>query len=84
MAVGFFANDDDEHLNSSHVTAVVVQNSATQTPLQSPVNREFLVQAFCEALNRCCVGKSFPIFIKSYFFLYSDFSIFTQINNKTK
>lgn len=60
MAVGFFAPEDDERLNGSyHTTVVVTTNSATQTPLQSPVSREYLVQAFCEALHRCSLsGKS--------------------------
>lgn len=66
MAVGFFADDGEEHLNSSYHTTVMTSNSATQTPLQSPVTREYLVSAFCEALNRCAVaGKlytNFPIF----------------------
>lgn len=57
MAVGFFLNEDDEHYNGSYQT-VITTNSATQTPLQSPVSREYLVQAFCEALHRCSItGK---------------------------
>lgn len=59
MAVGFFVNDDDENNNSSYYTSVT--NSATQTPLQSPVSREFLVQVFCEALNRCSIQSKYKI-----------------------
>lgn len=35
----------------------------TQTPLQSPVNGEYLVQAFCEALNRYSRGGWWKILI---------------------
>ncbi|XP_031624166.1 uncharacterized protein LOC116341326 [Contarinia nasturtii] len=58
MAVGFFADDGDDHLNSSYHTTVITTNSATQTPLQSPVSHEYLVQAFCEALHRCSIAGS--------------------------
>lgn len=69
MAVGFFV-DDEEH-NSSYHTTVITTNSATQTPLQSPVTREYLVSAFCEALNRCSIpGK----YIASYFLIRFIFS----------
>lgn len=66
MAVGFFLNEDDEHYTSSYQT-VITTNSATQTPLQSPVSREYLVQAFCEALHRCSIAGKL-IFLN--FFLY--------------
>ncbi|XP_055301517.1 cell death protein hid [Sitodiplosis mosellana] len=56
MAVGFFVDDGDEHLNSSYHTTVA--HSATQTPLQSPVSHEYLVQAFCEALHRSGIAGS--------------------------
>lgn len=53
MAVGFFVDDGEEHLNTPYQTSVITTvHSATQTPLQSPVSREYLVQAFCEALQR--------------------------------
>lgn len=67
MAVGFFVNDDDEHLNGSYHTVITTNNSATQTPLQSPVSREYLVQAFCEALERISVaGKYLHKFFYSW------------------
>lgn len=58
MAVGFFAPEDDERPNAMYYTHphVATTNSATQTPLQSPVSREYLVQAFCEALHRCSIA----------------------------
>lgn len=62
MAVGFYLPDEEEQLNSSYQSAVMVSttnNSATQTPLQSPVSREYLVQAFCEALHRCSIAGEF-------------------------
>lgn len=65
MAVGFFVDDGEEHLNSPYQTSVITTvHSATQTPLQSPVSREYLVQAFCEALQRIniaskCFAQSF-------------------------
>lgn len=68
MAVGFFPPDEDERFDSSFQSPMVVTtNSATQTPLQSPVNREFLVQVFCEALNRCSISGKFFVF---YIFLF--------------
>lgn len=67
MAVGFFVSDDEEHLNSSFQTSVVVTtSSATQTPLQSPVSREYLVQAFCEALHRCSIAGEFYFIFNGY------------------
>lgn len=71
MAVGFYLPDEDEHLNSSYQSAVMVSttnNSATQTPLQSPVSREFLVQAFCEALHRCSITGEF--FVRIFYFTF--------------
>lgn len=71
MAVGFFAEDEDR-LNSSYHSQT--QYTATQTPLQSPVSREYLVQAFCEALHRCSIAGKFifsSIFnfpVKNFFF----------------
>lgn len=60
MAVGFFAPEDDERPNGVyHVGHVHTTSSATQTPLQSPVSREYLVQAFCEALHRCSIAGEF-------------------------
>lgn len=67
MAVPFFMPDDDEHRNSSdngsssspppsHSTVT----SATQTPLQSPVTGDHLVQAIYDALylwNNSVAGK---------------------------
>lgn len=71
MAVGFFVDDGDE-LNSSYHTTVITTNSATQTPLQSPVSREYLVQAFCEALHRSGIaGKYLFHTILTVFFLSS-------------
>lgn len=69
MAVGFFADDGEEHLNSSYHTTVLTTNSATQTPLQSPVTREYLVSAFCEALNRCAVAGKYFTQICLHFFI---------------
>lgn len=58
MAVGFFVDDGEEHLNSPYRTSVITTvHSATQTPLQSPVSREYLVQAFCEALQRINIAS---------------------------
>lgn len=59
MAVGFFAPEDDDRPNGVYPQYVAHSqtHSATQTPLQSPVSREFLVQAFCEALDRISIGK---------------------------
>lgn len=68
MAVGFFVDEGDEHLNSSYHTTVLTTNSATQTPLQSPVNREYLVQVFCEALNRCSIAGKYHFFVHHIFF----------------
>lgn len=60
MAVGFFAPEDDERPNGVyHIRHMSTTNSATQTPLQSPVSREYLVQAFCEALNRVSIAGKF-------------------------
>lgn len=76
MAVGFFVDEGDEHLNSSYHSTVITTNSATQTPLQSPVSREFLVQAFCEALNRCSItGKYLTILTIYFFYLCRAFSV---------
>lgn len=62
MAVGFFAPEDDERPNGVyHIRHMNTTNSATQTPLQSPVSREYLVQAFCEALNRVSIAGSTSI-----------------------
>lgn len=55
MAVGFFPDEDERYITIRAGTA----NSATQTPLQSPVSREFLVQAFCEAINRCSIAGEY-------------------------
>lgn len=64
MAVGFFAPEDDERPNGVyHQHVVTTTHSATQTPLQSPVSREFLVQAFCEALERCAITGEYRIFL---------------------
>lgn len=51
MAVPFFVPDgDDQRSNGSTPQSQSTISSATQTPLQSPVNDEHLVQAFYEAL----------------------------------
>lgn len=68
MAVGFFAPEDDERPNGVyHQHVVTTTHSATQTPLQSPVSREFLVQAFCEALERCAITGEYRIFLFLFF-----------------
>ncbi|KAG4071353.1 hypothetical protein HA402_004057 [Bradysia odoriphaga] len=52
MAVPFFVPDgDDQRSNGSTPQSQSTISSATQTPLQSPVNDEHLVQAFYEALS---------------------------------
>lgn len=52
MAVPFFVPDDDnQRENGSSSQTQSTMSSATQTPLQSPVNDEHLVQAFYEALS---------------------------------
>lgn len=52
MAVPFFVPDgDDQRSNGSSPQTQSTISSATQTPLQSPVNDEHLVQAFYEALS---------------------------------
>lgn len=51
MAVPFFVPDDDQRENGSSSQTQSTMTSATQTPLQSPVNDEHLVQAFYEALS---------------------------------
>lgn len=81
MAVGFFVDDGDE-LNSSYHTTVITTNSATQTPLQSPVSREYLVQAFCEALHRSGIAGKYPftLFLQ-FFFIFRAFLIFCEKNS---
>lgn len=49
MAVPFFVPDGDDERSSPQTQSTI--SSATQTPLQSPVNDEHLVQAFYEALS---------------------------------
>lgn len=52
MAVPFFVPDgDDQRSNGSTPQSQSTISSATQTPLQSPVNDEHLIQAFYEALS---------------------------------
>lgn len=70
MAVGFFVDDGEEHHNNSYHTQVIRTNSATQTPLQSPVSREYLVQAFCEALERCSIAGKYKRKNKFFEFFY--------------
>lgn len=67
MAVGFFP-DEDERYVSIRASMASTTNSATQTPLQSPVNREFLVQAFCEAIQRVSITSEYSI--QNDFLLY--------------
>lgn len=77
MAVGFFVDDGEEHLNSPYQTSVITTaHSATQTPLQSPVSREYLVQAFCEALQRINIASKCYAHISH--FISSIFSVFFQ------
>lgn len=61
MAVGFFPEEDERFIaiGSIRTSMAGTANSATQTPLQSPVSREFLVQAFCEAINRCSIAGEY-------------------------
>lgn len=49
MAVPFFVPDDDDQRSSPQTQSTIT--SATQTPLQSPINDEHVVQAFYEALS---------------------------------
>ncbi|KAJ6635277.1 hypothetical protein Bhyg_13862 [Pseudolycoriella hygida] len=52
MAVPFFVPDgDDQRSNGSSPQTQSTISSATQTPLQSPINDAHLVQAFYEALS---------------------------------
>lgn len=86
MAVGFFVDDGEEHLNSPYQTAVITTvHSATQTPLQSPVNREYLVQAFCEALQRINIAsKCYASKIKLFLLLPFLFTILQFHEKKIK
>jgi hypothetical protein len=63
MAVPFYVPDAEEQSDDrSNTIASQVpsgSSSTTQTPLQSPVNGEHLVQAFCEALYRYSYGGKF-------------------------
>lgn len=64
MAVPFYVPDHDDGndgTSSSSSQSPNTTSSATQTPLQSPVNGEHLVMAFCEALYRCSINGS-PVF----------------------
>lgn len=64
MAVPFYMpNQEDGDGSSSSSQSPNTSTSATQTPLQSPVTGEYLVQAICEALHRCS-GKFF--FLRFY------------------
>nr|APT68153.1 head involution defective [Megaselia scalaris] len=59
MAVPFYMpNQEDGDGSSSSSQSPNTSTSATQTPLQSPVTGEYLVQAICEALHRC--SGSYP------------------------
>lgn len=59
MAVGFLPDEDERFNGSIRASMAGTANSATQTPLQSPVSREFLVQAFCEAINRISIAGEY-------------------------
>ena len=77
MAVPFFVPDDAEaaasqgsasQATSPTTTSPVLipqsgTSSSSQSPLQSPVNGEHLVQAFCEALYRYSRGGWWRNFI---------------------
>lgn len=66
MAVPFYVPDADEQRTSgSSSQSQSTTTSATQTPLQSPVSGEHLVQAFYEALYR--YSNSVAGKLKSYF-----------------
>lgn len=72
MAVGFFVPEDEERFDSSyHSNVSMTANSATQTPLQSPVNREFLVQVFCEALTRISNAGEYICPFPQFLFAFS-------------
>lgn len=59
MAVGFLPDEDERFNGSIRASMAGTANSATQTPLQSPVSREFLVQAFCEAITRISIAGEY-------------------------
>lgn len=61
MAVGFFPDEDERFNGSIRASMAGTANSATQTPVQSPVSREFLVQAFCEAINRISIAGEYQL-----------------------
>lgn len=69
MAVPFFVPDGDDQRSSPQTQSTIT--SATQTPLQSPINDEHLVQAFYEALSLYSANLLQGTFNFNIFFIYT-------------